>query len=480
MSIQKKLFIAFLLTTVTLIGAMVLLFQWQLDRELFRYLNKRHEAMMNTVAAELAEHYAQYGNWNAFNSRQEWRQFLRTIQPENKPARPAQNPSVAPPPADAELRPIPILLLDADGNIVNRNLRRYEQDVLQAPVKIRIAIKQQDTVVGYLISLKRERLDSVIDQGFRDSQRRAIRFLGLLAVVLSAVIAFVVARHLTAPIRKLSKAAHQLTQQHFSIDVDIKRRDELGQLARDIQELALRLQQHSDARQRWFADISHELRTPLSVLQGEIEALLDGVRPLTPEHIQSLHQEVGHLLRLVADLYDLAQADLGTLNYQKQRIDLCDLVRDSVASFQPAFRKAGLQLDFHTSADNICCLGDNDRLRQLCNNLLHNSLRYTDAGGAVSVTLDQTAETIVLNISDSAPGVPDEALPRLFDHLYRVDSARTRSKGGSGLGLAICKRIAEAHQGTLSASHSERGGLRVSMQLPANDSGHYDDNKYAS
>jgi two-component system sensor histidine kinase BaeS len=222
------------------------------------------------------------------------------------------------------------------------------------------------------------------------------------------------------------------------------------------------------------------LRTPLTILQGEIEALLDGIRPLTLEHIHSLHQEVGHLLRLVADLYDLAQADLGTLNYQKHTLNLCELVRDSVASFQPAFHKANLQLDFHTSAEKIYCLGDTDRLRQLCNNLLQNSLRYTDSGGAVRVTLDQYVATIVLNISDSTPGVPDEALPRLFDYLYRVDSARTRSKGGSGLGLAICQRIAEAHQGILSASHSESGGLSVNLQLQSDDSGHYDGSKHLS
>jgi two-component system sensor histidine kinase BaeS len=107
-------------------------------------------------------------------------------------------------------------------------------------------------------------------------------------------------------------------------------------------------------------------------------------------------------------------------------------------------------------------------------------LRYTDSGGAVRVTLDQYAATIVLNISDSTPGVPDEALPRLFDYLYRVDSARTRSKGGSGLGLAICQRIAEAHQGILSASHSESGGLSVNLQLQSDDSGHYDGSKHLS
>jgi two-component system sensor histidine kinase BaeS len=450
MSIQNKLFIAFLLTTATLIGAMVVLFQWQLDRELFQYLNKRHEAIMKEMAEDIANQHGD--NLEIFRSRQEWRSFLMNAVPKDQ--------------RGPDIRPQPILLLDTNDKIITLDVKRFEQEILNSPRQIKVPIRKNNDIIGYLVSPKRDRLESSIDQGFRDSQRRAIRLLGLLAAVLSAGIAFVVARHLTAPIRQLSQAAYQLTQQQFTIDVDTERRDELGKLARDIQELALRLQQHSDARQRWFADISHELRTPLSVLRGEIEALLDGIRPLTHEHILSLHQEVGHLLRLVADLHDLAQADLGTLNYQKDHFDFADLLDDVVSGFEPSFQKAKLQLDFHNSENPVSLYGDSDRLRQLCNNLLQNSLRYTDSNGIVHISLEQSGADIRLTISDSTPGVPDASLPLLFDHLYRVDSARTRNTGGSGLGLAICKRIAEAHQGSLTAEHSVLGGLSVVLKLP--------------
>jgi two-component system sensor histidine kinase BaeS len=452
MTIQKKLFIAFLLTTATLIGAMVLLFQWQLDRELFSYMNQRHQAMLNGLADELAVHYAEQGNWNQFNSPQQWRRFIVSHAPKDQPRQ--------------EARPPPIILMDAEGAIINDNLKRFEKNLINNHPLIKVAIKSDNRIIGYLASPKREQLENAIDEGFRNSQRRAIRLLGLIAIALSAGIAFIVARHLTAPIRKLSYAASQLTQQHYTIDVDTQRRDELGELARDIQELALRLQQNSDMRQRWFADISHELRTPLSILQGEIEALIDGVRPLSIDRIQSLHQEVGHLLRLVADLYDLAQADLGTLNYQKESLDIGELLDESVKSFEPIFSKAGLQLNLKIITKNIICYCDSDRLRQLFNNLLQNSLRYTDSGGVVDIRLNQTSDIIQLTISDSAPGVPNESLAHLFDHLYRVDSARTRSKGGSGLGLAICQRITEAHQGSISASHSELGGITITVTLP--------------
>lgn len=450
MSIHKKLLVSFLLMTVTLIGAMVILFQWQLDRELYHYLNKRHEATMKEMATDVGKLVGD--DLSIFQHRQDWRTFVTNAIPieERRP----------------DIRPLPILLLHPDGTIATDDVRSFEQEVLDSPRQIKVEIRKNDQLIGYLLSPKREQLESTIDLSFRDSQRRAIRVLALLAIVLSAGFAFVFARHITSPIKQLSEAAHKLTQQQFAISVDTQRRDELGKLARDIQELALRLQQHSDARQRWFADISHELRTPLSVLRGEIEALLDGIRPLTHEHILSLHQEVNHLLRLVADLYDLAQADLGTLNYQKHQFDFSDLVEDVFNGFEPSFRKANLRLEFHNTEEPSYCYGDSDRLRQLCNNLLQNSLRYTDEDGIVSIHLAQTNDDIVLTIDDSAPGVPDHTLGLLFDHLYRVDSARTRNTGGSGLGLAICKRIAEAHQGSLSAEHSELGGLRIVLTLP--------------
>ena len=225
------------------------------------------------------------------------------------------------------------------------------------------------------------------------------------------------------------------------------------------------LAQNTTARQRWFADISHELRTPLAVLSGEIDAVLDGVRPLDRERIVSLQQEVLHLQRLVDDLYVLARADLGALHYRKHAFDLATLLRERVDAAQPGFAQAGLAVDAQLP-ESLEFVGDEDRLQQLVDNLLANSRRYTAAGGTVRIALAVRGRHAELVVEDSAPGVPEAALPRLFDHLFRVDAARSRAAGGAGLGLAIGKRIVEAHGGRVAATHSALGGLRVTVSLP--------------
>lgn len=241
----------------------------------------------------------------------------------------------------------------------------------------------------------------------------------------------------------------------------------LDQLARDFNQLAQALDNNERARRDFMADVSHELRTPLAVLRAELEALQDGIRPMTRESLTSLHQEVGQLGKLIEDLYDLSLTDVGALAYRRAPIDLSVVLQSTLAGMHTRIAAAGLTLQAHGITAPLHVDGDERRLQQLLSNLLENALRYTDAGGQLRVQCARRAHLVEIVIEDSAPGVPADKLDRLFERFYRVEGSRNRASGGSGLGLAICRNIVGAHDGEIHATASPLGGLRVTLRLPA-------------
>jgi len=484
MSIQTRLILSLSTLALALVLSIVLSFQWRFDRGLLDYVNAQQQQRLRAVSAELADRWRDDPGWTALQDdpRRFHHLLRRTVQrdgsgpPENRRnerPRPGPGDELLPrdlPPGNdpgGNLRhlrdaapPPPIMLFDASRHILFGPPEGLDERALETTVEV------DGRIVGYVATPRSSRLQHDIDRQFRAAQLHTLWLVGGLALLGAIVVAVLLARNLTRPLRQLSRAAHRLTQQQYNVEVDASRRDELGALARDIHELAQTLSRNADMRQRWFADISHELRTPLAVLRGEIEALLDGVRPLTRDNIESLRQEAGHLQRLIEDLYVLARADLGALQYHKTTVDLSTLVRERIDAAMPAIKTAGLTVNTDLPDAGIEVNADEDRLQQLIDNLLINSVRYTDRGGRMRIALATRGDCAELVIEDSAPGVPDAALKRLFDHLYRVDEARTRSSGGAGLGLAICRRIVDAHGGRIEATHSPLGGVRIAVMLP--------------
>lgn len=218
-------------------------------------------------------------------------------------------------------------------------------------------------------------------------------------------------------------------------------------------------------RRDFMADISHELRTPLAVLRGELEAIQDGVRQFTPESVASLQAEVGTLTKLVNDLHQLSMSDEGALAYQKTSLDLIPLLEVASGAFRERFASRGLTIQL-SLPDSMTVFGDRDRLMQLFNNLLENSLRYTDSGDGLHISAEQRERMVLLTFADSAPGVSDDQLQRLFERFYRTEGSRNRASGGSGLGLAICVNIVQAHNGLIRAAHSPFGGVSITVELP--------------
>jgi two-component system sensor histidine kinase BaeS len=275
------------------------------------------------------------------------------------------------------------------------------------------------------------------------------------------------ANRLVRPIRALARATDRLAAGEFGTRVPVTSTDELGHLARDFNALALTLEQNEQARRQWVADISHELRTPLSILRGETEALQDGVREPSPDAIRSLHGEIMRLSRLVDDLYQLSLADLGALTYRKTELDLAELLTAALAPYRAEFAARRIALTADIPREPAAVLfGDPERLHQLFANIFDNTLKYTDPGGEFVVRLACRDREAVVDFQDSAPGVPEDGLTRLFDRLYRAEASRSRESGGAGLGLAICRSIVEAHAGTIEARPSPLGGVWIRVELP--------------
>jgi two-component system sensor histidine kinase BaeS len=323
------------------------------------------------------------------------------------------------------------------------------------------------TTVGWLRISPLQTITDELDRHFLAQQSRAFGLIITISIALAAGVSILLAHHLLAPVRGLASGTRALAAGQFSTRLQVTSGDELGQLATDFNLLAHTLERNEHMRRQLTADISHELRTPLSILHGEIEALQDGIRPCNADTLQSLHSEVVRLNTLVDDLYELSLSDLGALHYRKATVDLGAVLDDALTAYCDRFASKHIAVETTPMPHApVMVFADVERLHQLFTNLLENTLRYTDPGGRLRVWYEGHEKTVVIHFQDSAPGVPADALPRLFERFYRVDPARTRSQGGAGLGLAICKNIVEAHGGEICAQASPLGGVWIQITLP--------------
>ncbi|MDO9264458.1 MAG: ATP-binding protein, partial [Desulfosalsimonadaceae bacterium] len=328
-------------------------------------------------------------------------------------------------------------------------------------------ITVDNNVVGRIGLRKIDRLVDPPGMNFLDQQLKIFCFIGVGALLLCAVVSFLLSRHLLSPIRQLVQGTHDLAGLKFDTRITVSSSDELGQLAGDFNRMAETLERYEQMRRQWISDISHELRTPLSIIRGEIEAMQDGVREFSKTALDSLHAEVLTLTRTVGDLHELSLADSGALHFDWQPVNPALVFQDTLNHYRERFDKRRISIrDRLDMAPERLISGDERRLRQLFSNILENSIRYTDSPGTLTIRQTCSDKELSIFIEDSGPGVPPQALARIFDRLFRVDFARSRSGEGSGLGLSICKMIAEAHQGSIRAEAGEAGGLKLIVSFP--------------
>ncbi|HBV90175.1 two-component system sensor histidine kinase BaeS [Pantoea sp. B550] len=450
LGIGAKLFMAIFATCMLVLITMHWGVRLSFEHGFVDYIKRGNEQRLNLLSDALADQYEQHGNWDFLrhNDRLVFT-MLRSLE---------QNPD-----SNSQLPPhgwrTQFWILDQQYKVMVGP---------RAPVPPEGTRRNITTstgkVVGWVIGSPPERLTRSTDINFDQQQRRTSWIIVGLSTLLAALATWLMARGLLAPVKRLVDGTHHLAAGNFATRVEVSSRDELGQLAGDFNLLASSLEKNESMRRAFMADISHELRTPLAILRGELEAMQDGVRKLTPDAIASLQSEVVVLTKLVEDLHQLSLSDVGALAYRKQATDLVQLLEVTAGSFAERYRAHGLTLKLNLP-DNAPFFGDPDRLMQLFTNLLENSLRYTDSGGRVEVTLKYEAPHWHIEFDDSAPGVDREHQVQIFERFFRTEGSRNRASGGSGLGLAICKNIADAHGGDIHATHSDLGGLKIALHL---------------
>lgn len=458
---------------VTLIGVLVagLLANFQVSAQFRRFVNQNQVAD-SPLGAALIDHYVQNGGWVG----------VETVFAElSGPGGMGHGMGMR--------RGMPDLILaDASGQIVynwagpGRLTRLSQAEQAEA-----ISLEWQGQTIGYL-AFAGSGMPGLnpLAQSFLGQFNRSLWLAGVIAGGLGILIGLVIARGLSAPLGRLAMAARRISQGDLSQRVSVKGSAEVTDLGQAFNEMAVGLQQAESLRRNLVADVAHELRTPLSVIQGNLQAILDDVYPLEKSEIAVIYDETLILSRLVNDLRELAQAEAGQLSLKLQPLNLADLLERAVNLFAEPAQAKNIELQLNLPSNLPTVQADPDRIRQVLQNLLANALRHTPEGGRVTVSAQEVpgsrgaekqggndsplrtpAPTYVeISVLDTGSGLMAEELPHVFDRFWRADRARAREQGGSGLGLAIAKQLVEAHDGQIGVASTPGQGSCFWFRLP--------------
>jgi two-component system sensor histidine kinase BaeS len=491
--LATKIFLAFFFS-LAVIAALLVGMQTAVLRNFTEYVSRTELEGLGSLETRLIEIHERDGGWDTLrDNHRAWGHLLEDQgvvmhpphpppphgdgfpgrpplpPPEDEASRRARRgeirfPPPGNPPPDRQPDPLRIglrlSLFDADKHLIagpRHPVEEFTLDPLEAGGRI----------IGWLGLHRMKDLPNPLAKTFLERQATFFYASCAAALILTALVTLLFSRQILGPVKAMTRGTRALISRRFDTRIQVRSKDELGQLARDFNTLAKTLEQYEASRKQWISDISHELRTPLAVLRGEIEALQDGVRKAEPETLSSLHAEAVRIGKLVEDLHLLSLADSEALLSGNGELDPAEVLRDTVRLFQDRMAERGLALDLNIlEKPGARIEGNADRLKQVFSNLLENTLRYANTPGTLHISAFSEGKRVTVLFEDSGPGVPPESLPRLFDRLYRVEPSRSRELGGSGLGLSICKQIVEALDGEISAEHSALGGLCIRLTFP--------------
>ena len=448
---RLRLILSFALVALAAIGSVLLITQQTITSEVHTFMMRGGMMGFSTLVEELEDYYQANGTWQGVE------ELLQNVRPGQGMGMMGRGPRMR--------------VADARGKVVVDNQNAPQGTLTTAERKGAVVLRNnRGQVTGYLVVAGSSEFDS--EQQLLAGLARAGWIAAGISGVLALVLAFLLSYSLLRPVGELTRAAAKMAGGDLSQRVAARGRDEIGSLGRAFNHMAASLEQANQSRKAMTADIAHELRTPIAIQRAHLEALEDGVYPLTVENLRPVLEQTGSLTRLVEDLRTLALADAGELALERAAVDLPALVRRVVERFQPEAERRGVRLEApsaQAAAHEQALAGlplDGGRVEQILNNLLSNALRYTPQGETVSVRVGRQGSWAEVSVADSGPGIPAEALPRLFERFYRADKARSREEGGTGLGLAIARQLAQAHGGDLTVTNRPEGGAEFILRLP--------------
>ncbi|WP_165814660.1 ATP-binding protein [Labrenzia sp. 011] len=475
LSLTSKLFIAIGATSATIVAAMALLVVMSMREGFAQYVLQEEIGRLQSLEQALTASYdPENPGWpDLVASHASWHEFVvdnfRTGEPRHPPAG-AEGPMPPGPRPAFDLKQLSdrIILLDANGEILIGSApsgTRFAKRPIPAPDNADSTTGASSRPLGWLGMTAPLGGAGPADAVFLEGQTKSLIVVSVAAIALSLIAAFVLARQILTPVNLLAEGANALADGRFATRIVNNRQDELGALIDDFNSLAENLENKEKAERLWVSNTSHELQTPVSLLRAEIEALQDGIRKPDPKTLAGLHASVMRLSALVHDLNSLARTQEGHIEIDPNRHDLSKLVNEAVERARLRIEKEGLTLTlFLEPGVSIAC--DPTRIGQLLDNLLENSRRYTDAPGQIQIQASVSDHRAKLVIEDTSPSPARTSMPKLFQRFYREETSRSRVFGGSGLGLSICETIVAAHGGTIAASFSDLGGLRIALTLP--------------
>jgi len=395
---------------------------------------------------------------NYYTARGSWQGVESVLNgPRRNPPPGAPRPPAANPP--------PHMLADAKGQVIiafppYRPDERLSRSVLAQATAIEVDGRR----VGYALNVGNLNRTSQ-DNLFLAQLARALIWAALGATLFALLLGLGLARTLTRPLVALTRAVRRIAGGEFGQKVTVESQDEIGQLADAFNQMSGELERAAHLRRQMTADIAHELRSPLSVLMGYTESLHDGVLHPTPAILRAMHEESRLLSHLVDDLRTLSLADAGELTLNRQPTHPGELLERVAASFAPRAKAKGVALRLEISPALPAVSLDPERCVQVLGNLVGNAIRYTPAGGTVTLRGSAERGGVILQVADTGVGISPAQLPHIFERFYRADTARTIDESESGLGLSIAKSLVELHGGTLTAQSVVGKGTVMSVQL---------------
>ena len=364
---------------------------------------------------------------------------------------------------------IRLLLADAQGMIIADNTAQdVGKTVASTDLAVGVPILVGNQQVGTLLPLNAGSNMPGAAGDFVSSVNHSTWLAGGIAAIVALLLGSILFFQIVSPIQKLTTAAQKIASGDLKQRITTQSQDEIGTLATTFNQMADSLAKHEELRRNMIADVAHELRTPLTVIQGNLEAMLDGVLPTSPQEIATIRDEAALLTRLVADLRLLSLAESGQLKLERVRTNIAELTTHAVEPFHLQAQSSQVELKLELASNLPQVEVDTDRITQVIRNLLSNALRHTPEGGQVTISCERdTPHQVVITVSDTGEGISPADLPFVFDRFYRADKSRSRISGGSGIGLTIVKQLVEAHGGTVWVENQPPRGTTFGFSLPS-------------
>ncbi|MGU8553126.1 sensor histidine kinase [Clostridium perfringens] len=303
---------------------------------------------------------------------------------------------------------------------------------------------------------------------FLDIVNKIILGIGVLLILASTIMGFIISRSITRPINKLMTKAKYISKGEYDKKIEINTDIlEINDLINSINNLSQSIKEQENIRKRLTGDISHELKTPLTNIQSHLEAMIDGIWEPTEERLLSVKEEAERLSSLVSDMQKLNKYDESSIKLKKDNVNISDIICFVIFQFSNLAKSKNIKIEYEKKNINLYC--DKDKITQALVNILSNAIRYSNEGSTIFIEERLKDNKVIISIEDQGIGISEEDLKYVFERFYRADKSRTRATGGTGIGLTIVKSIVSSHGGEFKLESKLGEGSKFTIILPKED-----------